>query len=451
MVVGRLEHGKARTAHGHAPGNIPGGCASRQLRQCRQPRRKQQHAHAAQAAGWNLANLPPHNGCNDGQRHRPGADQHAHLPGRYAIGIHQQERHGQKGHGLRTEGADGSAHGQPERRNAQQIQRQHGLRPALLALYIHIARQQTQQQPGNGRKQTLLWAVVTQTIQPQEQRCKHGDVEQHIPPGQPPQIRRLEWLGQGLAPQPAHPQRQRHVQAEQPAPVQLRQHRRRQHRPGHIADGHHHGVQRQALPQLGTRINLPHQRAIDAQRPCHAHTLQSTRHNQPLQRRCQRRQHTGQAKHQHAPQVHTLVAQTIAQRSQWQQQHQRCHLVGIDHPQRLGRVNLPLPGHLRQGQTQHSAVEHTDHQAANNDCHGQLACTPMHAIWLSSRCHSESMSHIKSIASSADTAMVSTTFLSESIANRALAALFFVITEVKRMHANRSCTAKAPAVHTVKS
>ena len=187
-------------------------------------------------------------------------------------------------------------------------------------------------------------------------------------------------LWQGLHAQPAHPQRQRQMQTKQPAPLPNRQHGRRQHGAHHRAQCHHHGVQRHTLAQHAARVNLAHQCAVDAQHPGHAHALQSARGNQPRQRRGQRGHDAGQTKNQHAPQVDALVAQAVTQSRQRQQQHQRGDLVGVHHPQGVGRVNLKLARHLWQGQIQHRAVQHANHQSANNDRHGQFACSPLHAV-----------------------------------------------------------------------
>ncbi len=238
---------------------------------------------------------------------------------------------------------------------------------------------------------------MADAVQRQKDGTEHQHVQTHIQPGQarlcgPARVRR----GQGLAAQPAHPQRQRQVQAEQPAPVELGQHRRGQHRPGDRAQRHHHGIQRHALAQQAARVDLPHQGAVDTQRPGHAHALQGAGHDQPGQGRCQRRQHAGQPEHQHAPQVHALVAQAIAQGRQRQQQHQGCDLVGIHHPQGVGRVDLPLARHLRQRQVQHGAVQHTEHQTAHDHRHGQLAGAPLHAIgrFRRGRCGHSRKTHI---------------------------------------------------------
>ena len=140
----------------------------------------------------------------------------------------------------------------------------------------------------------------------------------------------------------------RNIDGEEPVPRRHRKNRGRERRPRHRGDGHHRGIDAHAAPQLVARVDDTDDRRIDTH---HSRTAESLNHphgDQHFQRAGKSAAYRREGEEDESADVDAAVADDIAQRRKTQQRNDDRQLIGIDHPDRIGRRDSQLVGDRRQ-------------------------------------------------------------------------------------------------------
>ncbi len=151
---------------------------------------------------------------------------------------------------------------------------------------------------------------------------------------------------------------ERHVDAEQPAPVCHRQHRRgdgRAERGGGCDD---EGVDADSAPEVALRIGEAHQRGVHAHDAGGTQALDDARDAQGEERGRQSAGERGEGEHRESGLRDAPVADDLAERGERQQHHQDRELVGVDDPDGRGGARAEVARDGGQGDVDDGAVEH---------------------------------------------------------------------------------------------
>jgi len=257
-IVRRLKEAESRATERHAP-QYAGGIAGRRVEtEQREARCHREETHATEEARRVAIREPAGEWRCESERERPGRDEKTGLDRAVAEALNLERQRHECRH-LRREAEHRGRKRQRETANAQQVKRDEGRSPWPLMPHEQPCEHATTADLTQCQQHR---SPVSECLQSTQQQSHRGGVQGGARDVEP--ARRAFAVRQGAERDHDRHCPERHVDAEQPAPVRYRQQARgdgRSHRSGRRD---HEGVDTQRVAKRAVGVGMTYQRAVHA-------------------------------------------------------------------------------------------------------------------------------------------------------------------------------------------